>query len=296
MKVEPIVWTDEYNVGNEIIDVAHKKLFSILRQILVDESLDSTKVEATCVETIKYLKKYTVQHFAEEEAYMRKIKYPGYMMHKELHDNIREVALPKLEENLVNTNFSEEAVFCLVSFLSGWLTGHIMIEDRAITGRALSRYNNDHKYSDNHEILDVEFQKFVHDLFRIKSSCSNKYYSGEELKSAHYFEFVFETEDDERINKSVIVFSENRLMTFMMSKIIGVKIDKIDKESLLAYIQVLIYMTKAALAITNPELLLVYKTTKTFNAKEYRQIFHTLEPRYSMKWQTDEGSMGIIIE
>lgn len=62
-----------------------------------------------------------MQHFAEEEKCMLQTKYPGYKMHKEIHDNMRESVLPGLEKKLREHNFSREAISELVAVLLGWL-------------------------------------------------------------------------------------------------------------------------------------------------------------------------------
>ncbi len=65
----------------------------------------------------------------------------GYATHKAIHDNLRENVLPALEEDLEKQDISKDAVTYFLSVFTGWLYSHILIEDRAIVGTALSRYN-----------------------------------------------------------------------------------------------------------------------------------------------------------
>ena len=93
-------WKDDYKIGVDIIDNAHKQLFSIVSRILRNfTEADFERNKMTCVEAIKYFKNYTLKHFAEEEEYQRKIGYEGYVNHKKAHDNMRDVVVPALERD-----------------------------------------------------------------------------------------------------------------------------------------------------------------------------------------------------
>lgn len=126
-----IQWRDRFNIGVEMIDQAHHRLFSIVQK-MTDLYVERHEDKFACVEGIKYFKAYTLKHFAEEEAYMRKIGYSGYLAHKSLHDKMRYETLPELERMLYESDFSTEMVQRFIGVCTGWLTGHIMIEDRAI--------------------------------------------------------------------------------------------------------------------------------------------------------------------
>ena len=131
--MQQIQWQDRFNIGVEVIDQAHRRLFSIVQKIM-DLYVERHEDKFACVEGIKYFKAYTLKHFAEEEAYMRKIGYPGYQAHKKLHDRMRWETLPELERLLYDSDFSTEMVQRFIGVCTGWLTGHILIEDRAIAG------------------------------------------------------------------------------------------------------------------------------------------------------------------
>lgn len=132
--MQQIQWQDRFNIGVELVDQAHRKLFSIVQKIL-ELYIEKHESKFACVEGIKYFKAYALKHFAEEEAYMRDIRYPGYFNHKRLHDRMRRETLPSLERELYATDFSVKSVQRFIGVCIGWLTGHIVIEDRAITGR-----------------------------------------------------------------------------------------------------------------------------------------------------------------
>ncbi len=133
--MQQIQWQDRFRIGVESVDEAHRRLFSIVQKIM-DLYVEKHEDKFACVEGIKYFKAYALKHFAEEEAYMRSIGYPGYRSHKRLHDKMRQDTLPSLERALYASDFSTQAVQRFIGVCTGWLTGHILVEDRAITGKA----------------------------------------------------------------------------------------------------------------------------------------------------------------
>ena len=90
-----LVWQDRFNIGVEVIDREHKKLFSILGKLFANKRQDE-KSRWACQEGIKYFKEHAMKHFAEEEVYMVSISYPGFETHRRVHDNFRKKTLPFL--------------------------------------------------------------------------------------------------------------------------------------------------------------------------------------------------------
>ncbi len=68
-----IKWNNRFNIGVEVVDKAHQKLFSIVGKLIALN--EEEKQQHACREGIKYFKNYTLKHFAEEEAYMKSIRY-----------------------------------------------------------------------------------------------------------------------------------------------------------------------------------------------------------------------------
>jgi len=132
-------WQERYNLGIDIIDKEHKKLFGILNKLLTTGK-EGEKSRWACQEGIKYFKDHAMKHFSEEEAYMASIHYIGYDTHRRLHDNFRKKMLPALEKELKQTAYSEESVNHFLGVCTGWLIGHTLTEDRAIIGKKPSKW------------------------------------------------------------------------------------------------------------------------------------------------------------
>ena len=132
------IWQDRFNIGVEVIDREHRKLFSIMNRLMKFREQED-KSQWVCQEGVKYFKDHAMKHFAEEEVYMASIDYKGFETHRRLHDNFRQKTLPALEEELNRTNYSEDAISHFLGVCAGWLIGHTLTEDRAITGKAMSK-------------------------------------------------------------------------------------------------------------------------------------------------------------
>ena len=127
-------------MGIEELDRDHKRLFSIASKLL-DKVRDPEDIKDSQVrlfvlrEGVRYLRGYFDQHAIREEAYMRKIGYGDYALHKQLHDEFKESTLSSYERVLETGECSREEVMDFVGRGIGWLVEHISTADLAIVGR-----------------------------------------------------------------------------------------------------------------------------------------------------------------
>lgn len=225
--LKEIKWNDRFNIGVESIDSAHKKLFSIVGKLL-DLNEDTAKQQHACREGIKYFKSYTLRHFAEEEAYMQSIGYAGYAIHKSLHDSLRDQTLPVLEAEMEEQDYSIESVRHFLGICVGWLNGHIMIEDRAITGKNQHKWV--HRPADD-EIADLEKATLqgLQALTLANAKVVSHHYGGEQFSSGqilcYRLTYISKTKDPIRL---YLVYEES-LMLRTLSEILGQEFKKVDQ-------------------------------------------------------------------
>lgn len=124
-------WKENYAIGVDSIDRAHKELFSVLNR--VDKMvLNSGNTQWAVTESIKYFKNYVVKHFADEEAYMLSIGYSKYRQHKAVHDGMRDIILPKMCSDVERAHYSDKAVIKFLDICEKWLSRHILGHDREL--------------------------------------------------------------------------------------------------------------------------------------------------------------------
>lgn len=212
-----LVWQDRFNIGVDFIDREHKKLFSILDK-LFRNGKQKEKSQWVCQEGIKYFKDHAMKHFAEEEAYMASIHYADYETHRHLHDNFRKKTLPALEKELQKTSFSADAVSHFLGVCAGWLIGHTLTEDCAITGKVTSKWRDLLPEEEQAAMCQIII-RLMDDLFQLKAQVVSECYNGEKFGNGIYYRLVYGDGKDE--NWEIILVLEEKLILNTIGSMMG---------------------------------------------------------------------------
>ena len=124
-----LAWKDSFALGNEQVDLQHKKLFELLSEIVnacIDGS-DTGKLQAT----LDFLVNYTDRHFHFEEELQLRYNYPEYEKHKKLHDDFK-ITVGELVEKFHKNGSSTELSRDVNRTVVRWLINHIQGEDKKI--------------------------------------------------------------------------------------------------------------------------------------------------------------------
>ena len=184
-----LIWKDEFNIGIKIIDEEHQRLFRIINKLFALRG-GETRYRRTCQEGIKYFKTHALKHFEDEETYMELIHYKDIKMHKRLHRDFREKSLPALEKELRRENYSPSSVEHFLSVCAGWLIGHTLTEDRAITGGKLSMWEEllpEEELNAMEEII----RNLLKNMFRLNAQVITNAYDGEKFGQGIYYRLVY---------------------------------------------------------------------------------------------------------
>lgn len=281
-----LVWKEQYCIGVPNIDKAHKRLFSIVGRLmrLVEED---EKDEHACVEGIKYFKNYAIKHFAEEEEYMRSINYEGYETHKRLHEGLRDKTLPALEQNMERSFYSDESVCQFLGVCMSWLTGHIMVEDRAIVGKVTSRWSGEQDGSVN-ETLERGLADIIKRVFSIKARVFNNHYAGENTVKAVNHRLDYLTPEGNRLR--IIISVEEQLIVNTMRRYMGVECTRINNTAVAMARQ----MDKQVLRLLKdyfPETEGIYRLQEEalISTRGMKSLFAVRCPQYSLLLDTGMG-------
>lgn len=227
-----IKWNDRFCIGVDTIDKAHRNLFSIVGQLL-SLSEDMDKQRHACIEGVRYFKSYAMKHFAEEEAYMQSINYPGYAMHKSLHDSLRDETLPTLEAELEAQNYSRESVLHFVGICVGWLNAHIMREDYAITGKSSSKWTHPASEDDTNSMSKAIIHT-LETLCHARSQIVSQHYGGEDFSSGKTLCYRLNYLSKDKNYKQFYLIYEESLVLRTLSELLGQDIPQIDRTSVSA--------------------------------------------------------------
>lgn len=187
-------WDKRYNVGVDIIDKEHKKLFGILNKLYAFGSSE-IKSHFACQEAIKYFKDHAIQHFADEESYMASIGYPGLEAHKRIHRDFRDRMLPALEKELGQTDYSAASIHHFLGVCAGWLIGHTLMEDHMIvSGKPIKHWEN-LLPEEEQALMGQTVAGLLHSMFRLDPHLISNCYAGEEFGDGIYCRLVYSDKD-----------------------------------------------------------------------------------------------------
>lgn len=192
-----LLWNEQYNIGVPIIDKEHKKLLHILNKLL-DFGQKEEKGHFACQEAIKYFKDHAIQHFADEEAYMASIGYPGLETHKRLHRDFRKRTLPALETELEQTGYCATSIHHFLSVCTGWLIGHTLTEDRMIVSGEPLRHWENLLPEEEQAVISQTIADLLHSMFRLDSRLISNCYAGEKFGDGICCRLVYSGRDSRK--------------------------------------------------------------------------------------------------
>lgn len=286
-----IKWNDRFNIGVSSIDKAHQRLFSIVRK-MVDLNDDEKDRQWVCTEGIKYFKNYALKHFADEEAYMKSIDYDGYETHKRIHDDLRDKTLPALEEDMIESGYSPESIQHFLGICIGWLTGHIMLEDHAITGRVANKWI--YEPTEETSVLEEMITKVMSEVFCLKLQVVSEHYAGEDFGKKICYRMTYVDKESKRIQ--VFFVLEERLVLHTVGQLLNVQFKKMDK--VVADAAKLIaqqYMKRIAMYYKSTGMYTLEKTNM-LTEDQMVQDFRIEYPKYSLLFNTGKGYMAVCIK
>lgn len=284
-------WDKRFNIGVESIDKAHRKLFSIVHR-LITLSKDASSGQWACAEGIKYFKNYAIKHFADEEAYMQSIGYKGYDIHKRLHDDLRFKTLPALERDLTESNYSQEAIQHFIGICVGWLTAHIIIEDRAIAGIISNKWKADHVGADM-ENLENALSATIQEIFQLQTELVSEHYSGENFGRSMIIRLAYLSIDHEEVQ--IFMALEESLVLRAVSSILNIPLNKMDQLVMAIGKELAVQIAEQVGIRCNLALQYHLENSHFMTAEQFLQAFYAGNFDYSLLFNTGRGYFAFVV-
>jgi hemerythrin len=126
-KLAPLEWTDALSVGVPEIDRQHKELIRRVNAFIcaVIEGQGKDKLG----NLLSFMGNYAETHFKEEEKWMSKYNYPGYVEHLAKHMEFLDV-FKKLKAEVARDGATVSVVATVQRYLCDWLVFHVSRVDR----------------------------------------------------------------------------------------------------------------------------------------------------------------------
>ncbi len=291
--MQQIQWQDRFNIGVEIVDRAHQRLFSIVQKIL-ELYVERHEDQFACVEGIKYFKAYAIKHFAEEEAYMQSIGYPGYLAHKRIHDRMKRQTLPALERELYATHFSTESVHRFIGVCTGWLTGHIVIEDRAITGRTAGDFGSIQP-DDERSVIHAVLLSPMQEMFGRDIQFAGSFSPEDKIADARHYALTYLGPEGQRL-RFVLIIGEP-LMLRAAGAIFEMEFHTMNEIVRFAIQEVAQHLIQRAAACFGAESdAYQLEEDRFLTSEEYKQSCTEHSPQYSLLFRVRHDCFALCID
>ena len=281
-----LVWNERYNIGVEIIDREHKKLFSILNK-LYDFGHQEEKSHWVCQEAVKFFKEHAVQHFADEEDYMASIHYEGLKTHRHIHKNFRERTLPALEKELERTDYSEESVSHFLSVCAGWLIGHTLIEDHAIVSGEKIKHWENLLPDEEQAVMGQTVASLLHSMFQVDSYLLSDCYAGERFGEGIYYRLIAASKENKRWGFFLIF--EEKFIAGTIGSVMNIKSEAVKTMLMHAagYVarQFVERIKQCFPSLQQFEM----KQEQLLSYEQFQMVYEKLSPQFSMLFDTGKG-------
>ncbi len=279
-------WKEEFKIGVEVIDKEHQKLFKIINKLLAFKEDEATRQWA-CREGIKFFKKHAVSHFADEETYMDSISYEGLEQHRHLHKGFRENTLPALEQEMEQSAYSPDSVEHFLGVCAGWLIGHTLTEDMAITGKYAKKPSK-LLPGENLTAMKKVITQLLFDMFQLESHLVSDAYNGEKFGNGVYYRLIYGTPKNDKKQEVILVFEENLLIN-TVGKIIGIKTNKLDNMLVHAARYTARQFVKRVMEQFPTEETYELKTENLLAYDQFQKVYTRENPHLSLLFNTGSG-------
>lgn len=280
------IWRESYNTGVETLDREHRRLFKIINKLFAFKE-DKAVSKWACQESIKFFKEHTLKHFAFEEEYMASINYKWIEQHKRLHRGFSEKTLPALERELERTGYSADAIDHYLGVCAGWLVGHTLTEDLAITGKQ-TKLSTEVLSDDFLTSTETMIVRLIYDMFHLDAHLISDSYNGDKFGNGVYYRLVYGTPNTKRQQEVIMIFEEKLLLN-TTGTILGIRTNRLDNSIIHAsrYIAGKFAERVMKQFPTNDEYELQAENLLSY--EQFHKIYEKNPPHISLLFSTEAG-------
>jgi hemerythrin len=129
-----MTWTHKLTTGIEWQDADHRELLAQMSALLIAMKESSARSEIAKI--IEFLDKYSIKHFAREEALMREFNLPGTAAHIREHGEFKQ-RITEFLDAYSRQGGSSFVVMHVQQFMQDWLIKHILDTDKKMASNYL---------------------------------------------------------------------------------------------------------------------------------------------------------------
>lgn len=122
-------WEKSLELGVDQMDKEHRDLVAHANTLF--QAIKEKKSDSVLLDHLKFLAKYTLEHFQHEEAFQKKIGYPDFNAHKAIHEEFKKTVL-ELTKKAESHGLDVKMRIDINTLTINWLKNHIGVEDRKV--------------------------------------------------------------------------------------------------------------------------------------------------------------------
>ena len=127
-------WSKRLATGLDWQDLQHQELFKRVNHLL--DAMTSGRALKDLGDVFMFLESYVVEHFGDEENFMKEHKLPDYAVHKAAHEDFVK-QYSELRTAYVRSGASSALCMKLQTMLTTWLISHIGGMDKGLANQTM---------------------------------------------------------------------------------------------------------------------------------------------------------------
>lgn len=127
--------TKDLETGNALIDSEHRELFKMVNNL--QDACTRGQGRSQVETAAKFLVDYVKKHFGDEQNLQISVKYPGYLAHKNFHENY--ISQISAAADTILARNADIASLAELNRMIGLLIAHIRTEDKKLAAFIVSQ-------------------------------------------------------------------------------------------------------------------------------------------------------------
>lgn len=124
--IDFIKWSDDYCVGNTLLDTHHKLFFDMVKEF--SHHVESNQEDIDASEIVQFLQDYIEMHFSAEERILSEIHFPDIKNHHAIHNEFSK-SISRLNTELYKSEISY-IIDKILNLIQTWFLDHILTQDK----------------------------------------------------------------------------------------------------------------------------------------------------------------------
>lgn len=170
---------------------------------------------------------------------------------------------------------------------AGWLIGHTLTEDMAITGKYAKKPSK-LLPGENLTAMKKVITQLLFDMFQLESHLVSDAYNGEKFGNGVYYRLIYGTPKNDKKQEVILVFEENLLIN-TVGKIIGIKTNKLDNMLVHAARYTARQFVKRVMEQFPTEETYELKTENLLAYDQFQKVYTRENPHLSLLFNTGSG-------